>query len=183
MLFHVSDKGDIVRFEPRSTSNAYSSLTESVVWAIDERHLPNYLLPRECPRVCYYARSDSNPQDVQRLLGPAEARHVVAIDSTWFERASQEAIWIYELPGEPFEVLDSGAGYHVSRPLGEPVMPRRIEKPLLEMLAYDVELRVLKDLASLQELVIKSTLQFSCIRMRNLETRQNAPSERLSNKS
>ena len=51
MLFHISEESDIARFEPRASEYA----TGLVVWAIDETRLCNYLLPRECPRVTYYA--------------------------------------------------------------------------------------------------------------------------------
>ena len=51
MLFHVSEDAEIGRFDPRA-----STLTDvPVVWAIDDRRVRNYLLPRECPRVTYYA--------------------------------------------------------------------------------------------------------------------------------
>jgi hypothetical protein len=50
MPFHVSEDGGIQRFEPRVSAHG-----ESLVWAIDGGHLRNYLLPRDCPRVTYYA--------------------------------------------------------------------------------------------------------------------------------
>jgi hypothetical protein len=51
MLFHVSEDSGIERFEPRPSRYA----DEPVVWAIDADRLRNYLLPRQCPRVTYYA--------------------------------------------------------------------------------------------------------------------------------
>jgi hypothetical protein len=51
MLFHVSEQADIDVFERRWSESAGQRL----VWAIDEDHLRNYLLPRECPRVTFYA--------------------------------------------------------------------------------------------------------------------------------
>lgn len=53
-LYHASERPSIVRFEPRPV-RAESGLTEEVVWAIDDEHLQNYLLPRECPRVTFYS--------------------------------------------------------------------------------------------------------------------------------
>lgn len=80
MLFHVSEEANLQRFEPRA-----SELTvEPVVWAIDDEHLRNYLLPRDCPRVTYYAGSQTTPNDRERLLGPSAA--VVAIERAWLER-------------------------------------------------------------------------------------------------
>jgi hypothetical protein len=60
-----------------------------------------------------------------------------------------------------------GAGYYISR---SPVIPRSvspIDDLLGELLAYDVELRVMPSLWRLRDAVVASTLQFSIIRMRN----------------
>ena len=54
MLFHISEESDIARFEPRASGYPIPP-GHLVVWAIDESRLCNYLLPRECPRVTYYA--------------------------------------------------------------------------------------------------------------------------------
>ena len=42
-LFHVSEQSDIDQFEPRM----HYELEREVVWAVDDDHLPNYLLPRD----------------------------------------------------------------------------------------------------------------------------------------
>lgn len=75
MLFHVSEEASIERFEPRWSE----SVGDKVVWAIDEDRLHNYLLPRECPRVTYYAGSQTASEDVDRFLGTSKA--VVAVES------------------------------------------------------------------------------------------------------
>jgi len=51
MLFHVSEEPGIGRFEPRLSENA----SGPIVWAIEGARLCNCLLPRDCPRVSYYA--------------------------------------------------------------------------------------------------------------------------------
>ena len=48
-LYHVSEEPDIQEFVPRRSEEA----GDVVVWAIDEAHLRNYLVPRDCPRVTY----------------------------------------------------------------------------------------------------------------------------------
>lgn len=65
MLFHISEESGIARFEPRASE--YTQ--EAVVWGIDAEHLRNYLVPRECPRVTYYAGPQTSPADVERFLG------------------------------------------------------------------------------------------------------------------
>src|SRR2546430_17625063 len=99
MLFHVSEKHGIERFEPRP-SEASADL---VVWAIDADRLRNYLVPRECPRVTFYAGRETTNADVQRFLGASTA--VVAIERTWFERLRSCRLYCYHLPPQAVEGL------------------------------------------------------------------------------
>ena len=166
-LFHISDVPDIARFDPRPAPSPNSGLEGDAVWAIDGAHLHNYLLPRDCPRVTFYAGPDSLPEDVERLLGTTSAAFVVAIESGWLPRVLRHRLYRYELPGDTFSRFDAGAGYYISR---EPVVPRSvsvIDDLLGALLERDVELRVLPSLWKLRDAVVDSTLQFSIIRMRN----------------
>ena len=58
MLFHVREEPGIERFEP--------------------------LVPRECPRVTYYAGRATTTSDAERFLGSGTA--VIAVERGWFER-------------------------------------------------------------------------------------------------
>jgi Family of unknown function (DUF6886) len=80
MLFHISEEAGISRFEPRPSE--YTA--DPVIWAVDDERLRNYLLPRDCPRVTYYAGSQTTAADRERLLGSASA--VVAIEEGWLDR-------------------------------------------------------------------------------------------------
>lgn len=97
MLSHVSEEPDIVRFEPRASEYAGGT----VVWAVEEERLCNYLVPRECPRVTSYAGADATVADVERLLGSSPA--VVAIESGWLEPARSTRLYCYYMPPESFE--------------------------------------------------------------------------------
>jgi hypothetical protein len=166
-LYHISHDPAIVRFDPRPAPDPSSGAVGAMVWAIDDAHLPNYLLPRDCPRVTFCAQPDSDPADVLRLLGGSSAGRVVAIEAAWFRRVLTDPIYLYELPGDSFSVHDAGAGYHISR---EPVVPlsvRRIADVVDELIRHDVELRIMPSLWKLRDAVVASTLQFSLIRMRN----------------
>jgi hypothetical protein len=170
-LYHVSHDPAIARFDPRPAPDPSSGAAGLMVWAIDADHLPNYLLPRDCPRVTFYAGADSDPADVERLLSGTSARRVVAIEAGWFERALTEPIHLYELPDQTFTVHDAGAGYHISR---EPVVPlsvRQLDNLPLELARRDVELRVMPSLWKLRDAIVNSTLAFSMIRMRNAQPR------------
>src|SRR5262245_22867550 len=114
MLFHLSEASGIERFEPRPSS--YTD--EPVVWAIDADRLRNYLLPRECPRVTYYAGALTTAADVERFLGSSPA--VIAVESAWADRLRTCRLYCYHLPPETFECIDECAGYFVSRVLVEP---------------------------------------------------------------
>src|SRR6266404_64756 len=107
MLFHVSESGDIRHFEPRP-----SPLIDGLaIWAIDGTRLRNYLLPRECPRVTFYAGRETTAEDVERFLGSNTA--VVAIESGWVERVRRCRLYCYHLPPDTFQIVDDCAGYHV----------------------------------------------------------------------
>ena len=162
-LHHVSDRGDIERFEPRAMAEGDR---RELVWAVDESHLVNYLLPREGPRVCFRADVGSTEADRVRFLGIAGGP-VVAIEVAWLERASSSRLWVYQLPADSFECEDRNAGYYVSRGAIVPMSRRIIESPLVELVKAGAELRVVASLRGLAAEVARSTLSFSCIRMRN----------------
>jgi len=161
MLFHVSEEPGIKRFEPRPSGNG----GESVVWAIDAARLRNYLLPRECPRVTYYAGNETSPADVERFLGSSPA--VVAVESGWLERLRSCRLYCYRLPPDRFECIDECAGYFVSRVPVVPACVEVLDDPIAELLKRGVELRLVPNLWFLHDAVAASSLRFSMIRMRN----------------
>jgi hypothetical protein len=165
MLFHISEQPSIERFEPRPSE--YTK--ESVVWAIHESRLCNYLLPRDCPRVTFYAGPRTSPADVERFLGSSRA--VVAVESGWYERLRSCRLYRYHMPPETFECVDQCAGYFVSR---VPVVADRVEvldDVMAELLRQHVELRIVPDLWPLRDAAVDSTLSYSLIRMRNARPR------------
>jgi hypothetical protein len=174
-LFHVSDRPEIVRFDPRpAPSTNPAAPAGQIVWAIDEEHLPNYLLPRDCPRVTFHALPTSDPADVERLLAGTSAARVIAIESGWLERVRSGRLYLYELPPDSFALEDPGAGYYLSR---APVAPGRVtvlDDLLAELAGRDVELRVMPSLHRLRDAVVASTLQFSIIRWRNARPRSSS---------
>jgi hypothetical protein len=171
MLFHVSEESGIKRFEPRSSPFA----DEPVVWAIDADRLRNYLLPRDCPRVTYYAGRDTTAADVERFLGSSPA--IIAVESAWLERLRACRLYCYHMPRETFACIDECAGYFVSREAVVPTHVQVIDDLLAALLGRGVELRFVPELWSLRDAVVSSTLQFSLIRMRNASPR-SSPGEK-----
>lgn len=161
MLFHVSEERGIERFEPRTSRDE----ADPIVWAIDAPRLRNYLVPRDCPRVTYYAGRDTTVEDVDRFVGSSAA--VVAIEEDWLERVRSCRLYCYHLPAETFECVDECAGYFVSRVPVTPVCVEAIDDPISELVRRRVELRIVPNLWPLRDAVVRSSLRFSIIRMRN----------------
>jgi hypothetical protein len=164
-LFHVSEEPAIELFEPRPSKYA----VEPVVWAIDEPRLRNYLMPRDCPRVTYYAGSETTLADVEQFLGLSSA--VVAVESSWFDRFRSLHLYCYHLSSETFECIDECAGYFVSRVSVVPTGVTIIDDVIGALLRIGVELRFVPNLWPLRDAVAGSTLQFSFIRMHNAQPR------------
>lgn len=167
-LYHVSEEPGIAVFEPRLPGD-HNPLRPSrpVVWAVEERLLHNYLLPRECPRVTFHARPDSDPDDVRRLMGATAAAYVVAVEGAWLKRIRETTLYLYEFSASVFEILDGGAGYCISYRSVYPLAVHRVDDLLDALVTRGVELRLTPSLWPLRDAVLASTLQFSFIRMRN----------------
>jgi len=168
-LFHVSEEGGIQRFEPRDIDDT----GERLVWAIDADRLRNYLVPRECPRVTYYAGVHTSPEDISRFLGSSTA--VVAVEHAWLARLRVARLYCHQLPQDTFESRDSCAGYFVSRAPVAPLCVRVVDDCLGELIGRGVEVRIMRNLWHIRDAVVSSTLQFSIIRMRNALPRTADP--------
>lgn len=155
-VFHVSEDPDIGVFVPQSSG---------LVWAITADRLPNYLVPRDCPRVTFYALPTTTATDRERFL--KDSTIVVVIESAWHARCESTALTVYEFDDESFVLKNATAGYYTTQETLHPVARRRIERPLDTLRAQGVEVRMLDSLWQLREDVAKSSLGFSIIRMRN----------------
>jgi hypothetical protein len=165
-LWHVSEDGGIARFEPRANPDHDSP--ESLVWAIDDDHVPAYWFPRDCPRGTFWAVGSTSDEDVERFLSGDRGRRVHALQSDWLERFRRARLFAYSLPERSFEPYGRAAGYWVSREAVEPLERVELRDLPARHAEAGIELRVVPDLRSLWERVIGSTLEFSGIRLRNL---------------
>lgn len=170
-LFHVSDDPTIDIFTPRPTTTTGRE-GDAVVWAIEETHLPNYFLPRDCPRVCFWPDEQTTFADRERFFASTDAERVIAVESRWYQQISETTLYLYELPSDGFELQDANARYWVAR---RSVRPRSVTPitGLFKALLDDgrVELRFMPTLWPLYDAVAASTLGFSIIRMRNAQPR------------
>jgi hypothetical protein len=166
-LFHVSEEPGIELFEPRPSPSFFTEITGNVVFAIGDRLLHNYLLPRDCPRVTYYQTANTTTADKEKFFGESGAEFVVIVESGWYERIKNTTIYCYELPANDFTLLDECAAYYVSYHPAIPINIRTIPDVIAELINRNVELRLTPSLKKIADEVSKSSLNFSIIRMRN----------------
>jgi hypothetical protein len=166
-LFHVSEEPGIQLFEPRPSPSFFKEIDRDVVFAISGKLLHNYLLPRDCPRVCYYASLETTQADKEKFIGFSAAEYIVNVESGWYQKIKDTTLYCYEFPTDKFTLLDECACYFVSH---NPIIPLSVipvTDIMAELLIRNVELRFTPSLTRLADVVVKSTLKFSNIRMRN----------------
>ena len=137
------------------------------VWAVDEPHLANYLLPRDCPRVTFNASAATTDAD-RRRFNIGQTGRVVIIERSWVDVVTRCVLWVYELPATTFTLWDECAGYWISRQSIQPARVAKVANLLDAMSRHGAEVRVVDRLWDIHDAVAASTLEFSIIRMRNL---------------
>lgn len=99
------------------------------------------------------------------------AARVHALEWDWWERFGDARVYLYLMPPEGFVVHDADAGYYVSREPVTPLATVEIDDLVRRHAEAGVELRVVNELWPLWDRVIRSTLGFSGIRLRNARAR------------
>ena len=154
-LWHVSEDDSIRRFEPR----------DGKVWAIATRLLPLYWFPRDCPRATFWAESTTTQEDVERFLGGDRARRVHVVEPAWLRRIRTARVLAYRMPEETF--VENDDLFWIS---AEPVEPLELVElgDLVERHeAAGIALGTEDDLLGFWDDVVRSSLGFSGIRLRN----------------
>ncbi len=164
MLAHFSEDSSITHFVPRPSPAAPDALP--CVWAIDRWHTPLYLFPRACPRVAFWTLATTNDVDRTCWFGTVAARMVIVVEAAWLARIRATALFRYQMPPVTFApVFDHGV-YTSTRA----VTPEHIQPigDLLDALTLeDVEVRVTPSLVPLAHKLMRTSLHWSLIRMRN----------------
>jgi hypothetical protein len=160
-LFHVSEHGPFATMSPRPSPPGTPHEGRELVWAVDETHLPNYLLPRQCPRVCW-----APPDDAAGLLSSPAGR-VIAVEHGWAPQLLHGGLTVHQLDPDGFVLLDDAAGYWTSDRVAAVRDVHRVENCFTALAAYDVELRLTPSLWPYVDAVVKADCEFSAIRMRN----------------
>ncbi|MBQ8508714.1 MAG: hypothetical protein IJ493_02290 [Clostridia bacterium] len=170
-LFHVSEDPNLSVFEPRIPTRADLDPEVPLVWALDEEHLPNFLTPRDCPRVAYQTGVNTTDEDAARFFTPPH-RYTLVIESGWFPLFAQTTLWLYEFDPSGFIKQDDAAGYWVATTTQTPIGKLCVNDLFDELFRRNVELRVVENLWPIADSVQGSSLQWSLCRMRNACERQ-----------
>ena len=166
----MSEEPDIVRFFPRIPERLDVDRSKGLVWAIEEMRLPNFLTPRDCPRVTYHASATTTQEDIARFFSSA-CRHCVAIEHVWFERMQKTTLYVYEFDPTNFYLQDAVAGYYVSEYTETPIGKTRIGDLFAELFERGIEVRLVSNLWVLRDAILDSTLNYSFCRMANARPR------------
>jgi hypothetical protein len=164
-LFHVSEESNIEIFYPRIPSRTDLDNSKGLVWAINEQCLPNFLTPRNCPRVTYHKTERSSEEDVKRYFSSNTCSHVIAIEHKWFEVMKNTTLYLYEFESSNFYLQDEIAGYYVSEVEQIPIQKHVLTNLFDELIKRDVEIRIIENLWDLRDDIVKSTLNWSMCRM------------------
>jgi uncharacterized protein DUF6886 len=164
-LLHFSEDPSITVFTPHVAATAQDS--EPYVWAVDFDEAPSYWFPRDCPRVLTWASASTTPLDHERFLGASSRVH--AIEYAWLDKLSSTVLFAYRFDESQFMPYGTPAPHaYISRATLRPLGPPEHVGALLEAhAAAGIELRLLPNLWPYWTQVMRSTLGFSGIRLRN----------------
>lgn len=164
-LFHISEESDIQEFVPRTPDRNDLDKNIKLVWAIDEQRLPNFLTPRNCPRVTYHIGERTNEIDKKKFFTSSTATHAIVIESKWFEIMKSTVLHIYEFNTEDFVLQDNTAGYYVAKTKQIPKAEYEVRDLFAELIKRKVEIRIVDNLWGIADEIEKSTLNWSFCRM------------------
>ena len=163
-LFHVSEESNIDKFVPRVPTREDMDKSKGLVWALCERCLPNFLAPRDCPRVAYHTNEKTTQADIYKFFS-SSSQHCVAIENDWYERMTKTSLYLYEFDTSNFKLQDEVAGYYISEQTEKPISVIRLNNLFGELFERNVEVRILDNLWMLGDAVQQSTLNWSLCRM------------------
>jgi len=164
-LFHVSEEDNISVFIPRIPKRQDLNQMKGLVWAINEVCLPNFLTPRNCPRVTYHCNENTTENDKEMYLSSKTISHVVAIEHKWFEMMKNTTLYLYEFETKDYYLQDRGAGYYVSEKAQVPINKIVINDLFQELINRKVEVRIIDNLWDLCEKIKNTSFDWSMCRM------------------
>jgi len=164
ILYHVSEEPDIKIFDPRLPSRRDLNPEVGLVWALCERTLPNFLTPRNCPRVTYHAGKNTTAADIERCL-PNGYSHAVVIETGWLERLRNTTLYLYHFEPSGFYLQDEVAGYYISEKPQTPIGKTVVTDLEDELKKRNVALMTRETLWEIAGEIKKTTFNWSICRM------------------
>ena len=131
------------------------------------KRLPNFLTPRDCPRVTYHIGKNTSESDKTRFFTSSTVNHVVVIEHDWFDRMRNTTLYLYEFDPSDFELQDEIAGYYVAKTAQKPIAKYKIDDLFAELTVRNIEIRITDNLWKIADEVKTSTLNWSLCRMKN----------------
>ena len=158
-LFHVSEEANIDVFIPRIPYRKDMDKSNGLVWALTEEHLPQFLTPRECPRVTYRITETTSQEDIEKFFS-STGRYCVAIEYDWYEKMASTTLYVYEFSNTNF-YFDKCAGFYVSDQIEKPISVIKYDDLFGELFKRNVEVRIIDNLWEFSDKVKNSSLKYS----------------------
>jgi len=169
-LFHVSEDPNVKVFHPRLPRRNELDPNVGLVWSLTEPALPNWLFPRDCPRIGYRICENTTSEDKAKFF-TSPANHVVAIEQDWHERQLNATLHVYELEPKNF-YFDEAAGFYVSQQSETPIDVVTYTNLYDELFKRKAEVRLLDNLWKLRDAVFTSSMTlWSFCKMANAKPR------------
>ena len=170
-LFHVSEDPNVDIFHPRLPRRSDMDPNVGLVWSLTEPALPNWLFPRDCPRVGYRICDNVTPEDKEKFF-VSGASHVVTIEQDWHERQKNATLYVYEFDPANF-YFDEVASFYVSQQSETPIDMVTHTDLYAELFRRGAEVRLVDNLWLLRDAVFASSLtSWSFCKMANAKDRQ-----------
>jgi hypothetical protein len=175
-VLHFSEDPTIELFVPHVAPTSRES--EPYVWAVDHDRAPDYWFPRQCPRAMAWVRPGSSDVDRDRIVGAGCGDRVHAIEYSWWEAMGTTEVYAYRLPAAAFRPISQDGEEPHAHVATEPVRPLGPAEPVGNLIdchaAAGVQLRLLDNLWPFWDEVVRTSLGFSGIRLRNARPRPGA---------
>lgn len=172
-LFHVSEESNIEIFNPRYPSRDDLDKSIGLVWAINDKCLPNFLTPRNCPRVTYHIGENTIENDITKYISSDTISHVLIIENKWFEQMKNTTLYLYEFDAKNFELQDVVAGYYIAKTPQIPIAKYTLTDLFVELFSRNVELRLVDNLWKICDEIKQTSFCWSMCRMGFAQARKS----------
>ncbi|EZH74154.1 hypothetical protein ATO12_14880 [Aquimarina atlantica] len=167
-LFHISEEENIEKFNPRISKKQWNNKM-LYVWAISEQKLHNYLLPRNCPRICINMGQSSILKELLPLEEIQNRKSIIIVPENWKSSIQNCILYKYQFKKQNFKLIDKIAGYYVSTKTESPIHKVKIKNCIKELDELNVELKIVDKIKMLKikEKIVENLEEFSIIKWSN----------------